>query len=746
MAKVTDDALLRQLENPVPTGRKVTDPELLKQLNAGAEPSAIDSAVGAVRGAVSSVVDAVTGRGQYREGVPELGTSGPDVPAFSEQGMKLFGAYALSPDPKAIADIAIKTLPGSTRKQDEYGNDMVEWKGKEYYINRPGVSEADLFKLTADIAAFAPAAMVSAGPRSVIGRAAVAVPTFGGTSVAQDVAAESLGSEQGVDPVRATVTAATGAAGEMIAPIAVKAWRRIFGDPRFVRDGQLTDAGLRAAREAGLNPDDLTPDIVASFGRNLSAAADAYGARAAAPVAGARTSTDEFSIPYTRGQETGNLDLLRREEATRQAAYGDKASNVIRQFDDEQNQAMIAGTQKVQESLIPPGGTVSPDRNTAVETLREGVSRTQQAARGAVDEAYRAVRGATAEGVSPSFTQEGVKGLERSIKQTLRDPEGGFYGISSATEPLTFKTIREVNALSNMKFSGMKLESIEALRRRIGKRIGDATATTERRALTQMKGTLDDWLDDAVDNAIKSGDPEVLNLLKNARELRTDYGRKFGLTGRGDDAGKFVQKLLDETTTPEELSRALFGAAKMYPQAATRIVSRLKQIVPEDSPEFGAVREMAWMKILSQAVDTTLKGEKSFSAQKFVTSVKTALNDNTTLMRELFTKDQIAMMQRFGAAVERTILPKDAGQPSRTAYVLIQQAREFFKSIATGAAFVNGGPVGAGVTRFGLDAADTALSTSGARANIRNRSLPAPRSVTVPAVGAGVAGQNSPNQ
>ena len=203
---------------------------------------------------------------------------------------------------------------------------------------------------------------------------------------------------------------------------------------------------------------------------------------------------------------------------------------------------------------------------------------------------------------------------------------------------------------------------------------------------------------------------------------------------------------MDETTTPEELARALFGASRAFPQAAPRIIERLKQIVPEDSPEFGAVREMAWMRIVNQAVETSFQGQKSFSPQKFITGLRNALTDNKTLMSEVFTPEQIAQMRRFGVAVERTITPADARNNSRTGWVLIQQAREFFKSLMAGAAFLQGGALAAGATRTGLNIAEDVLGARGARSAVRTGVLPAPRSTLLPALGGAAGSQSSPNQ
>ena len=97
------------------------------------------------------------GRTEFPD-APELGTSGPDVPAFSDKGLRMAGAYLTSADSEQIADIAVKTLPGARRHNDRFGNAMIQFENKDYYVNKPGISQADLYQLSGQVAAFAPAA------------------------------------------------------------------------------------------------------------------------------------------------------------------------------------------------------------------------------------------------------------------------------------------------------------------------------------------------------------------------------------------------------------------------------------------------------------------------------------------------------------------------------------------------------------------------------------------------------------
>lgn len=702
--------------------------------------------VDTVKDFATGAMNAITGEGRYQPGIPELGASGPDVPPFSTEGLTMLGAYATSSDPAGVADIAVKTLPGATRKKDEFGNEMVDWKGKEYYINRPGVSEADLFKLVADIASYAPAARVAAIPKSIAGRAITALPTFAGTSTLQDAASQALGSEQPIDTERAVAAGAAGAAGELLSPAVQKMWRAIVGN-RSLFDratGKLTESGVRAARSAGLDPDTLTPDLAANFATQMAKAVDVFGAtgtRAANEAASAR-ATGEFGIPYTAGQRSGKISQVRREEATRQGALGDGASETLRKFDDRQRQAMVDASDGIRSEIAD--GAPSANRQAAARTVQDGAQRTEAAFDKAVDDAYAKVREQFATN-PPRLTGNSFRDIREATVRAIRNPEGGLFGVDRVTAPLTMTTLRELRipAETGTRIKATTLESIEATRRRINTRIeAAANNPTDRRGLVIAKRALDDWLDGAIDGALFSGDPEALNLLKEARSARFEYGKRFGLTGPRDDAGKFVRKLLDQSTTPEEIARGIFGAARAYPQSATRIVTRLEGMFGADSAEMAAVREMGWMKINSDAIEESLKGEKSFSPRKFISSLRTALKDNETLMAKLYTPEQAAKFKRFAVDVERSITPADAQNPSRTAWALSMMARDFFRNVMTGAALMNAGPTAAVLTRGAMEVGQETLSRLGARSAVRP-GLPAPRSALMPALTSALAVQGN---
>lgn len=645
----------------------------------------------------------VTGEGRTEFDIPELGTSGPEVPWYTKEAFKMMGAYAFSAEPEQVADIALKALPGSERKEDKHGNVIIRFNDKDYYVNKPGVSQADLFSLLAQTGAFAPAAKFAGAGKS-LGSQILRMFTAGaGTSAGLDYGAEQLGSEQGISGSRALMAGAVGALFQGLSPVAIAAWRKVFGTPIAFdpKTGKLTASGAAQARKAGLDPEDMTERLSRIFAEEAS---EAVSPEAAASGALSR----EFDIPYTRGQRTQGFEQLSKEEATRKGAFGEESGNIMRQFDKEQQEAITGARQKVQEQLGEMG-IEKPSEGAAIVT--EGVQSRAARKATAVDEAYETARGAQA-----TFTGDSLSSLLGNIKQSVKD-----FDIDPTLHPGSTKALkslaklsREIKKTQKYGLDRVTLRRFETERRKLGNAINSTSNKADRAALTRMKGELDRWLDDAVDNALFSGDDEALNLLKKARGERREYGTLYE-PQRGkfpDQAGKIIQKMIETDPTPDQVVNYLFGAAKLGKNKTSEIVlQRLKKAVGEESGEWEAVREMAWLKLSQDAQGNTL------SPKKFRTAFNEAMRDANGLMKTLYTKEELALMKRYRDALMRTVTPEDATNPSKTAYTISRLIRQLLGR--TGTMFTFSGQPGLGAAFFTAARTPTAMGSRTARKALR---------------------------
>lgn len=189
---------------------------------------------------------------QLREAVTGEGkTQYPDAPEFLpayveathgrlDDGFTAINQSAVTPDQNAQLDILKKRIPGLETQLDAHGNLMLRAPGmKDWaYLNKPGVSGRDIDELGTQTLATLPFMGMWGRGASTLARAGTAAGAGAGSSITQDVLASAAGSDQGIDPMRAGVSAGIGA---VTAP----------GVPSLV--AQTVERGARGAVNAGRN-------------------------------------------------------------------------------------------------------------------------------------------------------------------------------------------------------------------------------------------------------------------------------------------------------------------------------------------------------------------------------------------------------------------------------------------------------------------------------------------------------------
>jgi len=121
---------------------------------------------------------------------------------------------AIAPTEAGQLDILRKNIPGLEEQRDAKGNLMLRAPGmKEWaYLNKPGFSVRDVDELGTQTLATLPFMGVAGAGGGIAARTAMGAGGMAAGSVAQDAMATAAGSEQGIDPVRAAVSGAVGAA------------------------------------------------------------------------------------------------------------------------------------------------------------------------------------------------------------------------------------------------------------------------------------------------------------------------------------------------------------------------------------------------------------------------------------------------------------------------------------------------------------------------------------------------------
>lgn len=651
-----------------------------------ARPKPSQDEPGFIRRAIGGAVDLVTGgdrRGPYRE-LTELT---PD-----EGGASVAAGLLLTPDIKAQTDIALANLPGSKLSQDENGEPLIEYKGEKFYVNKPGASIQDITNTAAQVLQFLPAAKAVSGVGNVALRSALMGAGAAGTSALQDVGAGQLGSEQGVDPVRAAATGVFGAGFEAMSPVAKAIWARLPWKPAFSQGGALTPEGAAALRRAKIDPRRATREVLAELDRVAKAGGKA-AMRDPDQVAGVanQAAAGEFRIPLTRGQATGNSEILRQEERLRRSAgTGDRAYQIMRTFDRGQSGAIDDAAAAIQAGKGGPAGASQQDVGGAVV---QGVKSASAASKKAVREAYDAIDMRSVE-INPA----GLGDLFKGIRDNLRSDR---LPIDAKLTPQTVQALRDMGnyrktiaaAQKSGRVQPVALDRLETMRRRLGAYIETAATDTDKAALGAIKRSLDEWADAAMDSGLMSGDPAVLNALKNARALRTEHARKFAPQNADLEAGRVVEKLVKADVTNQEAVNWLYGASELGSSpGVARVLARMERIFGRDSQQWNLIRQGAVNRIIYGP-----QGSSAATPQRghIIKRIRNAIEGRgAEISGRLFSAEERAELLRFASAIERTIPDPKLGNPSGTGFEVADAVAKLAQRILGASVATQVGPAG----------------------------------------------------
>lgn len=675
------------------------------------------------RGFFNKIGDVITGNDretQATKKLPELGTE-IGLDEFLGGGNVLTGAaVSTAPDPTEIVKILSENATGElTVRPDEAGNVIVGHNGKEAILNKPGFSKFDAVQLGALMSAFFPSSKLAAGASTLKG---AALRVGAGTATTQ-AGIESLQASQEGDFDTGDVALAGITAGGFQLGLQRLA-QSIPGLREKIKSAGITEEVRNLYRETavklGFKPEDITDDIIRSSVDDVS--------KAVTPTESlAIQGEKEFAIPLTQGQRSLSDAALSAEDRARSGVSGESAQRVIRGFEEQQQIPAVNQAREAVESQI--GG-----QEGAGSIVREGVKQAELLADDAVSEAFESVGKA-------ELSPQGLKNVLKNVNNSVRSIE------FDRTLPQTAGLLKQVQNLNKVikTFKGLKdvdLKRIEQMRRRINTAVGAADNPVDKRQVTIMKRAFDDALDDAVQNALFSGDDQSLAALKNARGLFSEYAKKFraqpkrGKSGRivdRDEAGQFVEKIIDANPTDEQIVNAVFGASGLNKGSGSAMAARFRGVLGDDSEGWAAIRQAAVKRLIKT---NRVNGTEIVSGSKTLTAINDAIEKNGTLVNELFTKQEIGLLKRFAVQVKRTQpdLVRSRENPSGTAQVAVKAVGDLLTKLSVltgdGTIFVTSKGVQAAKGFSNTAKAKNAVKPFSELKNLRPTAVPAAEAVT----------------
>lgn len=590
----------------------------------------------------------------------------PDQYFDPKGGASIDNAPYLGADDNQLADI-IKNNLGDRfvgMKADANGYPVVTYRdpgGKEAsaYVNKPGLDLQDVGRtIKGALPYLFVGGKIAQATKAAPLIAQVPAQALGGmvTSIAGDAAQVPMGSEQGIDSDKALVTGAAAGVGQLVAPAIAAVWRRLVTEPGLMdAAGNLTAKGTKAAQQAGIDPAELTPDLLKTFTKEFARTGDANAAAGA-------TRSSEFGIEKTLGETTGRADQLLREQRVRGGTYGEAPAERIKAFDDAQTGALanaFAGDTPVmtgayKHSTIPqklaPGRTAQEYRPAELGgSIRSNLETASQAAKAAESEAWGKVGTITA-------TDEALADLPKAINSALsgRVVSGGAGSPTPAAARMvdtlsTFMKGEAPEAAADW-LSRSAPRNVDQMRRHLLGMVDDAATPSDKAAANAIYNGYNDWIRTSADK-LSMTDPNGAANLVIARGISREA--KAAINGeRGTPGSRILASVLEKEDTPEGVLRALFaakpGATKNgVSDALTSLKTAYDKYLPPEAAKaaWDDVRLAYWLRI-TQGADG-----KPVGVQQFLTNIGKARSQEATVFNQLFNRAEKGAMSRLERAV-----------------------------------------------------------------------------------------------
>jgi hypothetical protein len=540
-------------------------------------------------------------------------------------GMGLYGRRD-----KEKLDILATVSPeiANTAQMDKFGNTYVMVNGQPHYLNRPGLSRADVTEAAGGALAAVPEALVASRFYPGLGlakRAGLSGTVAGSGSIMQDLAAQRFGSQQPVDVGAATSAAAAGALFETLTPGLQAIWRSVTRRPEFYSGGKLTEAGKAVLVRAGVDPEQVTDDFARHF---ATMARDAANPEDAARLAGAKSLP--VPVPKTKGDITGSPSQQMFESLAEKGAYGQMAENTMRNFRAGQQDAVRANVPAIQ-GRISGGAPQVLERGQAGAQAQTALTTMRGAEKAGVDAAYEAARKAPAGFSGPQAVQR----LYNEIGQAA--PVAERLSFSPKAQTL----LSELQSITPDENASLPVRALFDWRRRVSSLANETTDATERAALDGMKRQFDASMEKLAASDLMQGDPAAIEAWKRAIGARSMFGQKW----QADD---IVERLTTEGVTPEAASNLIFNSKEAGFINSPELVSamrKLKGVLPAE--QWNAIREEAFLRLAQQGEGAYSGSTRSFSGVNFKRAWDNFQMKNAPLVREFFGDEERKLISQF---------------------------------------------------------------------------------------------------
>jgi hypothetical protein len=613
--------------------------------------------------------------------MPEFGTGAisDEKGAFSSEAMRTLAGYISTADEKELASIIKKAVPGATVKTDKFKNPIIRYREKDYYVNKPGISEVDSMQFVADVAAFAPAAKVASGLKG-LARFLGLVGGGAATQIAKEGSTAALGGDQRMIDAGVRVGTAAVAAPAIEGLVKLGGMAIRGGWKLATNNGAVTTTARKILDREGIDaPDEMiiamqnyldqvpgkTLRAIRKGGKGVQAEIDKE-AKNTVNAALARGRQALTGIPKTAGQESGDLKLLRPEQRMREGSFGANAQQTMSEFDTRQLAAIDDAVLRAQQK-VGGGASIVGDEQAAGGKVVDLLGSARGSMEQKIDDAYELAKETYTGKTQPLISSGDMQSLPGRILDAFRNKSF----ITNSQTPSTNNAIKLIEEYADgekiRRGASMRMFGMEDLRRTIGNMVGQAKNPSDKTMVMEIKKVIDDLVTEKVDI------PEMVA----ARQARTAMGDAF--EPRNVKGSKTLDKArtiandlsLGDVAGNQKAIDSVLGSSGLNPGNLT-VLKHLGKTFPETIP---VIKEAA---VLRAVYGSSASRAKQIGPQRMLSNLRDAISGGgKEVTDELFTEGEKVVLKSLRDDLEAIVPKPGVANPSGTAAAVADVMRKY---------------------------------------------------------------------
>jgi hypothetical protein len=409
------------------------------------------------------------------------------------------------------------------------------------------------------------------------------------------------------------------------------------------------------------------------------------GLRAGAPRAPVavppRPAVPEFGVNLSRGQETGELSAIQREQAALRGQHGEPSQRRAQEFADQQRTQLEQAHEDVTRALDPAGGGLLAESPAEAGAMVSEAVRGEAAQRRAgVNRAYETAREQPGEIHAGAFEDIGqrIKG-----DLSLRDEP---VIIDDLLTPHASRAIRDIDdRVARLRIQnradpfgepnpenivGVDLRGVDQMRRRLSafrRSAYESGNAADGRAARAVIDSFDRHVDEAINSGLFTGNPSAVQAWNDARAAHHDYRSTFS-AGKNDPIGRVIEKITGRANNPaaipNDVADFLYGSSGVNPNSLNvGVATRVRNILGDQSPEWAAVKQGLFSRVSNAG-----EGMADMGPGRAAQRLNRFLNvDGRELANVLYSPAERGLLQDYANLLRRIQVPQAGANWSNTA-------------------------------------------------------------------------------